>query len=373
MEEIGTLIVGGGIAGLATAWHHARAGGEKILLLESERLLGTQSSGRNAAILRTVGPDSLTTRLSLRSAQVLRRPPAGFTQVPLIDPCGLFLVADASHQARLAAWVDAAGPDSGGVEVGPEEFHRQVPFYGGEVDRVFSFPQEGRLDIAALVAGFAQGARAAGVTIRRGVRVKRLSTRGDRVTGVELADGTNVAAVTTVVAAGGWAGRLGEAAGSRVTLSPTRRHLLISAPQASIDPKWPVIWSLGDEFYCRPESGGMLVCACDQTVVDPSDCRRDDHVRELIAEKMLRFLPGLGDMQAARFWCGLRTMTRDDRFVLGPDPDLAGLFWVAGLGGHGMVCSFEIGRLAARRLQGGEPISEEERALDPARLVEASA
>jgi glycine/D-amino acid oxidase-like deaminating enzyme len=372
MEEVGTLIVGGGIAGLTTAWHHARAGGEKILLLESERLLGTHSSGRNAAILRTVGPDPLTTSLSLRSARTLRRPPAGFAQVPLIDPSGLFLVADTSRGATLASWVETAGPDSGSVEVSPEEFHRQVPFYGGEAARVFSFPQEGRLDIAALVAGFAEGSRAAGVTIRRGVPVKRLSTTGDRVTGVELEDGTCIAAATTVMAAGGWAGRLGETAGSRVVVTPTRRHLLITKPHESIDPGWPVIWALGDEFYCRPESGGMLLCACDQSVVDPSDCRRDDHVCEIIAEKMTRLLPGLGDMQVARFWCGLRTMTRDDRFALGPDPDLAGLFWVAGLGGHGMVCSFEIGHLAARRLQGGEPVSEEERALDPARLVEAS-
>ncbi len=373
MEEVGTLIVGGGIAGLTTAWHHARAGGEKILLLESERFLGTHSSGRNAAILRTVGPDPLTTGLSLRSARTLGNPPAGFATVPLIDPCGLILVADAAHGDTLAGWVEGAGPDSGGVEISSEEFHRQAPFYGGAADRVFSFPQEGRLDIAALVAGFAEGSRAAGVEIRRGAPVERLSTSGDRVTGVELVDGTRIAAATTVMAAGGWAGRLGETAGSRVALSPTRRHLLVTAPHESIDPDWPVIWSLGDEFYCRPESGGMLLCACDQVVVDPSDCRRDDHVCEIIAEKMIRLLPGLGDVQAARFWCGLRTMTRDDRFALGPDPDLAGLFWVAGLGGHGMVCSFEIGRLATRRLQGGEAISEEERALDPARLVEASA
>jgi glycine/D-amino acid oxidase-like deaminating enzyme len=235
---------------------------------------------------------------------------------------------------------------------------------------VFSFPREGRLDIAALVAGFAEGARAAGVEIRRGAPVKRLATRGDRVTGVELVNGTRIAAATTVMAAGGWAGGLGEAAGSRVILSPTRRHLLVTAPDERIDPRWPVIWALGDEFYCRPESGGMLLCACDQVVVDPSDCRRDDHVCEIIAAKMTRLLPGLGDAQAARFWCGVRTMTRDDRFALGPDPDLAGLFWVAGLGGHGMVCSFEIGRLAARRLHGNEAASAEERALDPARLLE---
>ena len=64
----------------------------------------------------------------------------------------------------------------------------------------------------------------------------------------------------------------------------------------------------------------------------------------------------------------MRTLTRDGRFVVGPDPDLEGLFWVAGLGGHGMTCGPEVGRIAAARLCGessGDPMVE---SLDPARL-----
>jgi D-arginine dehydrogenase len=372
MEKVETLIVGGGIAGLTTAWHLARAGRQGIVLVEKERFLGTQSSGRNAAILRTVGPDPLTTTLGQRSADVMRTPPEGFTEVPLIDPCGLLLLGDADHGDTLAGWVKAAGPNSGGREISVEGLRREAPFYQGEADRIFSFPTEGRIDIAALMAGFAGGARAAGATIRSGVSVSRLNRQGTRVTGVRLTDGTDLVADVTVLAAGGWAGQLGAEAGSRVVLRPTRRHLMVTAPHPGIDSSWPVLWALGDDFYCRPESGGMLLCACDQTEVEPGDCRRDDDVCEVIAHKTARLLPDFGDVQAARFWCGLRTLTSDDRFAIGYDPDVEGLFWVAGLGGHGMVCSFEIGRLAARRVMAQEEAVAEEIALDPARLVPAT-
>ena len=74
-------------------------------------------------------------------------------------------------------------------------------------------------------------------------------------------------------------------------------------------------------------------------------------MRVRIAEKTTRLLALSGDPGAAHFWHGLRTLSPDGRFVVGPDPDLAGLVWVAGLGGHGMTCGGEVGRLAARAVR----------------------
>ena len=31
----------------------------------------------------------------------------------------------------------------------------------------------------------------------------------------------------------------------------------------AVDPSWPFAWHASDGFYFRPESGGLLVCACD--------------------------------------------------------------------------------------------------------------
>lgn len=43
-------IVGGGIAGLATAYHLARGGARSVTVFEREALVATHSSARNAAI-----------------------------------------------------------------------------------------------------------------------------------------------------------------------------------------------------------------------------------------------------------------------------------------------------------------------------------
>ena len=189
--------------------------------------------------------------------------------------------------------------------------------------------------------------------------------------GVRLEDGQEIRAETTVIAAGGWSGELGAELGSRVRLQPTRRHLMVTAPDRRVDPAWPVVWCLGEEFYCRPESGGLLLCACDQEVVDPNTCHPTGEMCQVVAEKAARLLPSHADAGAAHFWCGIRTLTEDGRFVIGFDPELRNLFWVAGLGGHGMVCSFEVGRLAADLLSGCDKDREVARALSPARFAAA--
>ena len=65
-ERWETLIIGGGVAGLATAWHLARRGCERVLLVERDAQLGAESSGKNAAILRTFGADPILNEVSAR-------------------------------------------------------------------------------------------------------------------------------------------------------------------------------------------------------------------------------------------------------------------------------------------------------------------
>ncbi len=367
MARARTLVVGGGIAGLSTAWHlaHApgRAGARDVVLLERERQLAAHSSGKNAAILRTHAPDAPTAALLRAGARFLASPPEGFAPVPLLDRVGLVVAGrgpapDPLPPGATRLALDALRGTLGGV--------------AAPADWALRFADEGRIDVAALADGFARGARARGAALETGARVERLLARGGRVCGVRLASGEEIGADATVLAAGGWAERLGASAGSRVAATPTRRHLLVTAPDARVDPRWPVVWHDAEGLYARPESGGLLVCGCDETPVDPDACEVDPAVRETIAEKVARVLPAFADAGAAHFWCGLRTFAPDRRFLVGPDPDVAGLFWVAALGGHGMGAAPEVGRIAALRIRGRAPREAAERAVDPARFTAAA-
>ena len=360
------LIVGGGVAGVSTAYFLGRRGLRDVVLLEREPLLGTHSSGKNAAVLRTLTSDPVTTVFGCASADFLHAPPPDFSPVPLVERTGLLLTADSAGAEELEQWCET----SDGERLGPEAARALAPHHEGEISVAFWFAREGRIDIAALMAGFERGAREAGVEIRTAAGVERLLADGGRVRGVRLHDGEELEADWTVMASGGWAGVLGRAAGSRVALTPRRRHLLNTAPDATIDARWPVVWHHGSEpFYARPESGGLLVCGCDQAEVDPDRCVEDPAVKELVAERVAKNLPSFADAGVASFWCGMRTFTPDDRFAIGPDPDVAGLFWVAGLGGHGMVCAAGVGELAASRLAGEPPSTPAARAFDPSRIA----
>jgi D-arginine dehydrogenase len=80
----------------------------------------------------------------------------------------------------------------------------------------------------------------------------------------------------------------------------------------------------------------------------------------------------LANAGAAHFWSGVRTLTPDGRFAIGSDPDLPGLFWVAGLGGAGMCCSAAIGRMAADMLLRAPIEDALVSALSPARLAQSA-
>jgi len=383
MSETSIIIVGGGIAGVASAWFLARRGARNVVLVEREQNLGTQATAQNAAILRTSMPDALSEELARESASFLRRPPPGFSAIPLIDECGVVIASTRAAnekpdwQRRLDARAehgrDGEPPD---VErLTPSRLRAIAPHLEADVQSAWLLRREGRIDNAALMHAFESGARSLGVKFETESPVRAIATERSgesecvaRALGVELADGRVLRAERTLIAAGGWAEPLGRAAGSRVRLRPTRRHLLVTDVDARVDARWPVVWLDGDPFYARPESGGLMLCACDEVDVDPDALCSLSEEREHVLAKTARFLPRFADVRAAHFWAGVRTLTQDDRFVIGRDADVDGLCWVAGLGGHGMTCSAAIGKLAADILLDGASAHPAARAVDPARF-----
>jgi D-arginine dehydrogenase len=134
-----------------------------------------------------------------------------------------------------------------------------------------------------------------------------------------------------------------------------------------------VLWRIdGDqELYFRAESGGVLCSPCDAQAWVPGVPSSDPAALELLAAKLARSAPALAAARVRRAWACLRTFAPDGELVVGADPRVAGLCWLAGLGGRGMGVALGAGELLAERLRAGSesPCDRLAAAVAPDRLL----
>ena len=358
------VIIGAGMAGVATAFALSRRGVREIVIVEREAQVATHASGRNAAIFRLLDRD----RSNVILAQQTQAQLAGMSwSQDVIRSGGALTVVAGDGLARLQSLADVARAEGVALaEWTPGRAADLVPALdASRMARVLHVPGEGTIDIHSLVHGALEQARAAGVQVRLLCGVYGVRVREGRVCGVTT-DAGEIEAAVVVNAAGAWAADLGREAGAAsLPLRPVRRHLAFLRVADSA-PAWPVVWDLSTPLYFRPESGGVLVSLCEEIPSQPGDESCDDQLAERLAAGMHGLRPPLDDAHLVRAWACQRTMTPDDRFVVGPDPRLKGFFWVAGLGGHGISAGLAAGRVAADLIV-GEPPGEAD-VLSPARF-----
>lgn len=339
------VVIGAGFAGVSTALALARrASGRKVILLEKESAAGTHSSGRNAGMVRQVTSEETISDLARRGADYIRSAASA-----LFRPTGSLLLAAGPKLSQLDA--DIASARAGRLQVeklDPDAARARYPVLRDAKFEIAGYsPTDGVVDLAGLVAHYLEAARAAGAGVFLGRRVLDVGRerRAWRIRAGEL----EVTAPVLVNAGGPWAADIGVMAGvPPLPLRPRRRHIFVTKPLDWVPPDWPFIWDISSEVYFRPEEGGLLFSPCDEGDPGDRDSDASDPVaREALCGKLERQFPRLCDLPVARSWSGLRTLSPDGRFVLGPDPAMDGFFWVAGLGGHGVTCSHAIGELAA--------------------------
>jgi glycine/D-amino acid oxidase-like deaminating enzyme len=365
MEQADVIVVGGGIAGLAAAWHLSRAGASDVCLLEREPLLASHASGRNAAIFRHLDRDAEGVALALRSRELLASLGEQEGCRLLRRTGALFLGTQGCLRpmAELARRFGLATETVEGAAIGS----LVSALAGGDAARGLLVPEDGVLDVHALVEALARGARAAGTRIRTGAEVSGILERGGRVTGVRLAGEETIGAGAVVVAAGAWAAGIGATCGAALPIEPRRRHLAMLAVDEEVPAASPVVWRIDEEVYFRPEPGGILASPCDEEPWPPGVPPSSPEALVRLTGRLSRLAPGLANGRVRRAWACLRSFAPDRGLVAGEDPRRRGLFWVGALGGRGMTCGLALGEVVAARVCGRpHPLAA---ALSPARLL----
>lgn len=343
------VIIGGGFAGIATAYHLARRGESDVLVIEREEGPGMHASGRNAGLLRQSSSDesvaAMLRRGSAEARAILGKVPGG------LDECGSLILGggvDNLQRGAHARVVDAA---------------EMVPGLSG---RALFDPDDALMDPLSLLNAYLDEARAAGVRTVFGETVTAIETGPEGATGVRTDRATHTGD-RVVIAAGAWSAEVARLAGSRaIHIEPRRRHLFRAQLEAAEKRRYPFVWDDSEGVYFRAEGDEMILSPCDVEVHPAASPEVDPAQRDRLAEKVEKVFGALGDWRIGRGWACLRSFAPDERFVIGNDPDVARLFWVAGLGGHGVTSSWAVGDLAASILCGevrdGGP-------FDPARFA----
>lgn len=355
------VIVGAGLAGLSVA---AAIANRRQVLVVDRLAPGTQASAQNAGMLRRMGEDPYERALAIRTHALLRDREAlrhVSRQVGAVLAFGRdrhHLNDAAAHLAAVGvphAWTDAPGRHAAAL-VGS-------PVLGGWV-----LPEERVVDAWMLVDALK------GAVLDRGGRLARGSVTAlrPRPHGFDVHLGPDVIPAREVVlAAGAWSASLARGMGLERPLFPLRRSLVHTRPHGRSVAEEPWCWVDDEGVYVRPEGQGWLLSGCDEAV----DFPRSDESRgpveafplALAMEKMSRWFPALEGLQVASGWSGLRTFAPDRRPLLGADPDVPALWWVAGLGGFGVSCGLAAGEAVATWIGGDEVTGLSRKALSPGR------
>ena len=347
MTDFDFLVVGSGIAGASAAAQ--LAGRARVCVIERESAHGYHTTGRSAALWTALYGNAPVRALTVASRGFYDAPPEGFAAQPLLRPRGCLYFATDAQLGDLEEIAD--GADALGIEthhVSAADARARCPVLRPEVlAGALHEPDAMDIDVDALHQGFLRMARAAGAVIRQDAGLEGLEREGGAWV-ARLPGGERIRAGAVIDAAGAWADEVAIMAGvSPVGLTPLKRTAFILEEPPGVDSRdWPAMIEAVEAFYLKPESGRILVSACDETPSPPCDAWPDDLTVAECVERMQE-RADIPVRRILRAWAGLRTFAPDRSLVIGYQPDAEGFFWLAGQGGYGVQTAPAAGRAAA--------------------------
>lgn len=345
------LIIGGGMA--AASVGHWLAPHGRVLLLERESQPGYHSTGRSAALFMENYGTPQVRALTRASRAFLQSPPPGFSDHPLLSPRGAMMVATPGQDQLLAEeWAASsqATPTVRLLDVDPA--CALVPVLRPEkiIGAVFE-PDAMDMDVHSIHHGYLRGIRRHGGQLVCDAEVTALGHH-QGVWRVQAA-GQTFEAPVVLNAAGAWADEVARLAGVRpVGLQPKRRSALTFAPPPGLRcSHWPMVASLDESWYMKPDAGMLLASPANVDPVPPHDVQPEE-MDIALAIHRIEAVSTLQIRRPTRTWAGLRSFVADGDLVGGFDPQAPGFFWVAAQGGYGIQTSAAMGQTCAALAMG---------------------
>jgi D-arginine dehydrogenase len=345
------LIIGGGVA--AASVGHWLAPHGRVVLLERESQPGYHATGRSAALFMENYGTPQVRALTRASRAFLQSPPPGFSDHPVLSPRGAMMVATPGQDTLLADdWAASSQATPSVRLLDVAQACALVPVLRPEkiIGAVFE-PDAMDLDVHSIHQGYLRGIRRHSGQVVCDAEVTALQ-HSHGVWRVQAA-GRTFEAPVVLNAAGAWADEVARLAGVRaVGLQPKRRSALTFAPPPGLlCSHWPMVASLDESWYMKPDAGMLLASPANVDPVPPHDVQPEE-MDIALAIHRIEEMTTLQIRRPARTWAGLRSFVADGDLVGGFDPQAPGFFWVAAQGGYGIQTSAAMGQTCAALAMG---------------------
>jgi len=367
IETADVVIVGSGIVGSSVAYHLTEQGCKNVLVIEREAHQGKGSTGKSMGGVRAQFSTDVNIQMSRYSIDFFSRFDDVVGHPADYRPHGyLFCATNEKHLDYLKA--NREHQRSKGVTnvelVTAKEIADFVPQL--RIDDIVGgtyCPTDGFVDPHSVMMGFMLRARERGVRLWLDTEVTGVETDSSRnVTGVQTTRGF-VSTAVLVNAAGAWAKAIAKMVETDLPVEPLRRQLVPTEPFDGLPQRFPMVIDMSTGFHFRREGKGILLAWNDPDETPGFKTDFDPMFVEKILTHAAARVPRLADAEVnpRRAWAGLYEMTPDHHAIIGPAPDVGGLYFVNGFSGHGVMHSPASGRITADLiLQGHSQLIETE-------------
>jgi len=370
------IVIGGGMVGLATAYHLARRGA-RTLVLEAGDLGGGSSGACTGRVQVAEGHlDPLNLRLIREGLARLETLEAELDADFEFHRVGFLALIDAPHLwdqwTGRAAALTAAGIPTRMLD--QAELRRAEPYLNAERFLGAAYTREGLLDPFRFCAAYACAARRHGAALRPHTPVTAMQVQGQRVVAVE-AGGQRFSASHVAVMAGAWTASLLRMAGVSLPIRHTHAEAFITEPVALPLENTVELASFYETIhgkdravsvgFSRHANGTLLVT---EAVFKSAELHRRSSAWGLaaMAADLARLYPVLAGVQVVRGWGIPTPFTPDDEPAIGWVPGRDNLFVAAAfmqtITAVPLICDWMAGMLV------GEPPPADLGLFAPARL-----
>ena len=313
------VVIGGGIVGTSVAYHLARMGAGRILLLEREELLGTGSTGRCAGGFRHQFSTEINIRLSLLSVPMILAFQGELDwPVDLHQDGYLFLLTKPEEVKAFhenVALQNRLGVASEYLQ--PEQIALLAPHVAPEGVLGGTYcSRDGIGDPNGLTHGYAAAARRLDAQIRCGITATGIRCPHGKIEGVNTTQGY-LSCGAVVNAAGPHAREVAGWAHVDLPVYPERRHVYTTFPFDQAPHDHLMVIDFSTTFYFHRESGGVLMGMGSPDGPRSFDLNVDPDFLEKVLEVGLRRYPNLAEAGINRAWAGLYEMSPDAHPILG--------------------------------------------------------